>query len=276
MSTETDSTQSASLAALAAALAKAQGQMSAAKKDAVNPHFKSKYADLASVWDACRDVLSANGLAIMQRVGAAADGVCVTTMLVHSSGEWVKDTCVMPVVQRTPQGVGSAITYARRYALAALVGVAAEDDDGNAATHGPPPPQLGARPAPSQASPRQSRTETVKEKLKRGLTVVDQKAGETEAEATARTAREQQAGPSKTEESLQASVQLGKLTKDLGWTWAKMTSAIRGATGKDHISKLTLADVPVVRAAIEATMKEPPTDPEPPPHNLEEPPPGVQ
>ena len=123
------------IAALAAALAKAQGQMKAAAKDSKNPHFGSKYADFASIVDAIRGPLSANGLAFIQRV-STTDGVAtVTTRLMHSSGEWIQDKCSFPVAQKTPQGYGSAITYAKRYALSALVGVAAdEDDDGNAAS----------------------------------------------------------------------------------------------------------------------------------------------
>lgn len=127
--------ESQSIAALAAALAKAQGQMKAAAKSSLNPHFKSKYANLAAIWEAAREALSSNGLAVMQRVSSVPDGVLITTQLVHSSGEWVRDRCVWPVAQKTPQGMGSAITYGKRYALAALVGVAAdEDDDGNAAS----------------------------------------------------------------------------------------------------------------------------------------------
>jgi hypothetical protein len=138
--------ESDSIAGLAAALAKAQGQFRAASKDAKNPHYGSKYADLASIWAACREPLSANGLAVMQRVATTASGVILTTMLVHSSGEWVRDRCEFPVLQKTPQAYGSAITYARRYALAALVGVAAdEDDDGNAASAKAPAPERTAK-----------------------------------------------------------------------------------------------------------------------------------
>lgn len=130
---ETSESQSVELGELAAALAKAQGQIRNAVTDSENPHFRSKYADLASVWDACRGALSANGLAVMQRVSTSAEGVVITTQLLHSSGQWVKDSATFPVAQRTPQGIGSAITYGRRYALSALVGVAqGEDDDGNA------------------------------------------------------------------------------------------------------------------------------------------------
>jgi hypothetical protein len=127
-------TRSASIAALAAALAKAQGEMEGAAKGNLNPHFKSKYADLASVWDACREPLSKHGLAVLQPVSADGPRVTVTTMLVHSSGEWIGEALTMTAQQNTPQGVGSAITYGRRYGLSSMVGIAPEDDDGNAAS----------------------------------------------------------------------------------------------------------------------------------------------
>jgi hypothetical protein len=128
--------RSQSMAALAAGLAKAQGEIEGASKDKTNPHFKSSYADLASVWDACREPLSKNGLAVMQPSFADGPRVTVTTILVHSSGEFIEVDLTMTAAQNTPQGIGSCITYARRYALASLVGVAPEDDDGNAASQG--------------------------------------------------------------------------------------------------------------------------------------------
>jgi hypothetical protein len=112
--------------------------MEGAKKDAANPFFKSKYADLSSVWDACRGALTRNELAVVQTPSCVIDEagclVNVTTMLVHSSGQWIRDMVSMKPKENSPQGVGSTITYARRYALAAIAGVAPEDDDGNAAT----------------------------------------------------------------------------------------------------------------------------------------------
>lgn len=126
--------QSESIAKLAEALSKAQGKIKGASKDTANPFFKSKYADLASVWDACREQLSAHGLSVIQTTDNAPEGVCVVTTLAHSSGEWIRGKLTMQPVKNDPQGVGSAITYARRYALAAMVGVAPEDDDGNAAS----------------------------------------------------------------------------------------------------------------------------------------------
>lgn len=126
--------RSESIGAIAGALAKAQGEMEGAAKGNVNPHFKSKYADLASVWDACRGPLSKNGLSVLQPVSADGAKVTVTTILAHSSGEWLEESLTMTAQQNTPQGVGSAITYGRRYGLASMVGIAPEDDDGNAAS----------------------------------------------------------------------------------------------------------------------------------------------
>lgn len=120
---------------LAEALAKAQGQISGAIKDSTNPFFKSKYADLASVMDACRIPLSVNGLAIVQAARSSPGGVEVETMLIHSSGQWIKESLHLPVVKPDAQGIGSAITYARRYGLAAMVGICPEDDDGNSAVN---------------------------------------------------------------------------------------------------------------------------------------------
>jgi hypothetical protein len=132
-------TMSSSIAALAAALAKAQGQMTHASKDASNPHFKTRYADLAAVWSAIREPLSANGLSVVQTVAQSDGTVGVRSILMHSSGEFISSDLQMPVAQKTPQGYGSALTYARRYSLAALVGIAQDDDDGEAGTRGSAP-----------------------------------------------------------------------------------------------------------------------------------------
>jgi hypothetical protein len=125
--------RSESIGQLVGALAKAQGQMEGAKKDAANPFFKSKYADLASVWDAIREPLSANALAVIQFPRSTEEGVEIETLLAHESGEWVAETLTLPVGKYDPQGIGSAITYAKRYSLQAMAGIPSEDDDGNAA-----------------------------------------------------------------------------------------------------------------------------------------------
>ena len=119
---------------LAAALAKAQGEITGALKDSANPFFKSKYADLASCWDACRAALSKNGLAVIQCPTTEATGTYLVTTLLHSSGQWMRSSLIVSPKDDTPQAMGSALTYARRYALTAMVGVAQVDDDGNAAS----------------------------------------------------------------------------------------------------------------------------------------------
>lgn len=128
-------THSPTIGAIAAALAKAHAQFEAVTKDAANPFFKSRYADLATVISATGDGLSANGLALIQSPGnVTGKSLCLTSMLVHSSGEWFRSELEMPLKEATAQGVGSAVTYARRYAAQAFLNVAGEDDDGNAAT----------------------------------------------------------------------------------------------------------------------------------------------
>jgi hypothetical protein len=125
--------RSAQLGELFAAVAKAQGEIEGAKKDSTNPHFKSKYADLASARDAVQGPLSKNGLALIQWPRTVNNGVEIETWLGHASGQYMSGTLCMPCSKMDAHGVGSAITYGRRYALMAVTGVAPEDDDGNAA-----------------------------------------------------------------------------------------------------------------------------------------------
>ena len=127
--------QSDSIGALAAALSKAQADITGALKDSSNPFFKSKYADLASCWDACRKQLAANNLAVIQTVYVhwEKDESVLATTLAHSSGEWIRSELPIRAKDASPQAQGSAITYARRYALAAIVGLAQIDDDAEAA-----------------------------------------------------------------------------------------------------------------------------------------------
>ena len=128
--------ESATLEKLAKALRVAQSIMGTASKDSVNPHFKSKYADLASVWDACRKPLTANGLTILQPVSCDGSNVTITTRLLHESGEFIEESLTLQATQNTPQAIGSAITYGRRYGLSSMIGIAAdEDDDGHQASY---------------------------------------------------------------------------------------------------------------------------------------------
>jgi hypothetical protein len=127
--------QSESIANLAKALSIVQGKLTYAAKDSANPFFKSKYADLESVWDSCRSLLSDNGLSVIQFPGEYIDGtMSLTTILTHASGEFISQQMSVPVTKPDAQGAGSALTYMRRYALAAVVGVVQADDDGNAAS----------------------------------------------------------------------------------------------------------------------------------------------
>jgi hypothetical protein len=131
-------TMSASVGAIGAALAKAQLAMRPAVKDATNPHYKNRYATLASCVEALRP-LHENGIAVIQPPAVhGADGVCVSTLLVHSSGEWIRGELYMPASKRDPQGFGSALSYARRYCLTATTGLATDDDDGEAAVRSAP------------------------------------------------------------------------------------------------------------------------------------------
>lgn len=132
-----------SIATLAAALAKAQAALEGAVKDSTNPHFKSRYADLASVVAALKAAFPANGLSYVQTIVTEANSVGVETMLLHASGEWILgEPFYVPVNKADAQGFGSALTYCRRYSLAAMGGVAPEDDDGNAATKAAPQPPV--------------------------------------------------------------------------------------------------------------------------------------
>ena len=123
---------------LFSALAAAQAEMGPALKDATNPHFRSKYADLASVQAACLPALNAHGIAVMQPPVEIDGQRYVKTVLAHESGE--REECLVPLIvaKNDMQGYGSAVTYARRYGLMAMAGVAPDDDDGNAAVAAAP------------------------------------------------------------------------------------------------------------------------------------------
>lgn len=127
--------QSTEIKDLATALAKAQAEIKPALKDTDNPFFKSKYADLASVQSACIPHLTKNGLSVVQSITVIGENTFLVTTLLHSSGQWMKSLAPVKPTKNDPQGLGSALTYMRRYSLAALAGVAQEDDDGNAASN---------------------------------------------------------------------------------------------------------------------------------------------
>ena len=120
---------------IASALVKAQRGFAPALKTSTNPHFRSKYVDLAGCVEAVVDSLNAAGIALIQRTSEDATGVTVETVFVHESGEMLEcGKLHVPAAKQDPQGYGSALTYARRYSLMAACGIAPEDDDGNAAS----------------------------------------------------------------------------------------------------------------------------------------------
>lgn len=129
--------KSESIAALAKAIALSQLHVENALKSSTNPHFKSKYADLAEILNTVRPVFSANGIAIVQTPTFESGVASVETMLCHESGEFISSVCSSPVSKQDAQGIGSAITYLRRYSLAAMCGIAQEDDDGQHAVQEP-------------------------------------------------------------------------------------------------------------------------------------------
>ena len=149
-----EATTSGEIGELAKALALAQGEIRAAEKDRENPFFNSAYATLASVWEACRAPLSKHNLSVVQQPINDGERVGVVTTLLHGSGQWMRSVLFAKPKDGTPQSLGSAITYVRRYALSAVAGVAPDDDDGNAAQ--------GRSAGPKDERPPVARANTVK------------------------------------------------------------------------------------------------------------------
>lgn len=130
--------QTENIVELVTALSKMQGALKPAKFNKGNPHFKSQYADFTSCMDACRDLLAANNLAIMQYCDTVNEKLVLVTMLAHVSGQWIKSYYPLLPKDFTSQAIGSAMTYAKRYSLSAMLGIVADeerdmDDDGEAA-----------------------------------------------------------------------------------------------------------------------------------------------
>jgi hypothetical protein len=149
---------------LAAALAKAQGCMAPAKMDSVNPFLKNRYADLGSVIQAARQPLSANGLSFTQHPAVTESQVSVTTLLLHASGEWIESEITLPLDGgkglSLAQSMGAIITYLRRYSLASILGIYADEDtDGNESKKAAPA-QKATVPAPAPTSTQAQATAT--------------------------------------------------------------------------------------------------------------------
>lgn len=172
------------------ALHKAQRAFKPAIKDTANPFFKSKYADLASIWDACKDALSENDLFVSQSTGIGEHGQTMITRVYHTSGEFIESiTPIICAKHNDPQAFGSAMTYTRRYSLAAILGIITDDDDGEgamvrpAANAQPKPQKQAYKPEPATAEQKAQISELLdhdyiapdmatrgKESLKSGLT----------------------------------------------------------------------------------------------------------
>ena len=147
---------------IAAALAAAQMEMGKALKQTTNPHFRSKYADLSSVVDACLEALNKHGISVIQPMTQNDFGRCVTTMFLHASGEKLENPVPLILGKEDMQGLGSAYTYARRYGLMGLAGIAPEDDDGNAAAAAAPKRMSWAQTVVAEMPPQATDMERAK------------------------------------------------------------------------------------------------------------------
>jgi hypothetical protein len=136
---------------LFAALAKAQAEVENATKGSTNPHFKSKYADLAEVLNTVRPTFAKHGLSLLQSTGFEGSLVSVETVIAHQSGGFISSVASCVPAKTDAQGIGAATTYLRRYGLAAMAGVAQEDDDGQSAAHNREPEAVNARKSSAQA-----------------------------------------------------------------------------------------------------------------------------
>jgi hypothetical protein len=149
--------QSTEINELAAALAAAQREMHPAKFNAVNPFMKNRYADLGSVIEASREVLTKNGLAVVQLLNGNDNNVGVETILMHKSGQWVSSDVAMSIGDEkglsTVQSAGKLVSYLRRYSLASMLGIYAEPDDDGSKPAAPPPPAKKDAPANPLAPP---------------------------------------------------------------------------------------------------------------------------
>ncbi len=156
---------SESIVDLAKALNVMQGQLLTVPKEKTNPFHQSKYADLSAIWKMCRQPLAANGLSLVQTTEVVENNVILETTLLHTSGQWLRSKLSLNPVKLDPQGVGSALTYGRRYAMCAMLGIAAdEDDDAEGASNHP-----GDKRTAPNSKPIEKKAVTDSDWLKRSL-----------------------------------------------------------------------------------------------------------
>lgn len=219
--------RSESIAKLVEALSLAQAEIKPAELDAKNPHFGSRYATLSSVRLACGPALSKNGLATIQTVESDEHGAFLETTLAHKSGEWISSRIRLLIEKQNMQGLGSALTYAKRYGLAAMVGVVDhEDDDGNAAVHRP---QMGLTRAPHQVAPIQQKPATpTPVPVQEPLIPAEPKKPNTDARKD----------------------HLIRLAEQYGWTLPEVAAEIATLYGKKSASELTEVEYQELTAEI--------------------------
>lgn len=226
---------------IAGALAKAQSAMRNAPKQSLNPHFKSSYADLASVLDACRGPLSENGIALVQLPSVTAAGVRVETLLIHSSGQQLTGALDIPLLppNRTAQNIGSAISYGRRYLLMAMTGIAGDDDDGNGTNATIPPlSEQVAATAPNGNGGK--RTSEIKERLRQRAPEV---AAAAEAQGTPDTPW----------------LRILGLGRKYGIEQQALNAIVKRITGKSRPAEIGDDDVSLVHGALQAETAMPPS-----------------
>lgn len=172
-------TQSETINELSKSLAIAQGLMTCAVEDKVNPYFKSKYASLNSIWDSCRKALTENGLSVTQTTTINGESLFLITTLLHSSGQWMKSISYVAPCKFKPQDLGSALTYMRRYSMAAIVGISYGEDDDAESTKSIPTKQFDDKKKHplqnSQEKPTVSKVETIAPKNSNVITLEESK-----------------------------------------------------------------------------------------------------
>lgn len=149
--------RSETIAKVAAAIAATQGQLENVAKDAENPHFRNRYASLPAILDAVRPVLAKNKLAVVQFPINTDEGrVGVETTILHESGEYLSHSFAVRLTKDDAQGAGSALTYCRRYSLAAVLSISQDDDDGNAAAEPQRPREVWTGNRTQESPPQRS------------------------------------------------------------------------------------------------------------------------
>jgi hypothetical protein len=240
--------RSESVKEIATALSSFQGKMTAVKKDSTNPFYKSKYASLDTIWETIRKPLLENGLSVAQTMDVEDGNSVLETTLYHTSGEWISGTQLVNPVKNDPQGLGSAITYARRYSLSAILGlVSDDDDDANTATKPETKPsetilyhtsedvnsvEVTPRPKPKTTAPTPTKAE--------GITVPQTK-------KIHATAKEKNLSPEAARSYMQKTFKKNstkELTKD------------EASTMIEFLDEIKPDDMPLVRAAKEIGAKE--------------------